>query len=329
MGPSPAARRAFSLLEALLALLVFVVVLGLLAYVASRAREAAVRSHCQNNLKQIVLAIHNYAGTYNSQLPALYSAPPRRLWANGKGDTYPQAFLLGIIPFVEADAFYKHAMDPSTNGRTWNGQIPAHSGRGPIYANAFANCYVCPADTTNSIEQTTAIGWCGSSYAGNYQVFGTEDWGPKYKIGDIPDGTSATVFIAERIAQFPGPAGRFTDPDGAPQQAYNLWAWPAGCPPSPPTAYTKPVPHNATLFAYGNLHGAARPYGYGPMVFERPQFGVSPLEADYRLVQSGHPTVVQVAMGDGSARAIAAGVSQPTWQNAILPNNSHELGPDW
>ena len=92
----------------------------------------------------------------------------------------------------------------------------------------------------------------------------------------IPDGSSSTVFVADRFAQFPGPGGQYVDPDAVTQQANNLWLWPCHVAPNPPTAYTWPVPQNAAVFAYYDVKAD---YGYGPAVFFPPQLGDALQEA--------------------------------------------------
>jgi hypothetical protein len=328
MDPYPSVRRQFRLTDLLVVVAVVCILVGLFLPGISRVRVPSAYSQCCNNVKQIVLAIHSYTDYFKGALPPESSAPRDDAWADKKGNTYPQSLFFTILPFIEGDALYRAGMEPSTNGRTWMGQYTIGSATSPIYSHGFFRVYVCPADPTNSPQQTTPSGWVGGSYAANYQVFGTENWAPKYKLVDIPDGTNNTVLIAERFAYFPGPAGRFTDPAGAAQQAGNLWAWPANCGTSPPTAYTTPVPQNAAIFAYGNLRNAPA-YGYGPAVFSTPQIGIDPTHADFRLVQSGHESVVLVAMADGSVRGVAASVSQPTWQSAVLPADGTPLGTDW
>jgi hypothetical protein len=86
------------------------------------------------------------------------------------------------------------------------------------------------------------------------------------------------------------------------------------------------VPQNAAMFAYGD---PTEEIGYGKVVFDQPQIGIRPPQADYRLVQSGHVAVVQVAMADGTARGVSASVTQATWQNAVTPADGNPLGSDW
>jgi type II secretory pathway pseudopilin PulG len=320
-------RRGITLFQLLVVIAIIAILIGLLLPAVQKVREAAARTQCQNNLKQIVLAIHNYAGTFQAKLPALYSAPKNGAISN------PQSLFFTVLPYLEQDNMYKigmgggpggPALDPNDKNvnLTWMNALPG----GKIYSHGFVNTCICPSDPTNSSTQPTAFGWVGSSYGANYQVFGTNDWGPQFNIGTIPDGTSNTIFLADRYAQFPGEKGVFTDPDGKKQHANTLWAWPANHGTKPPTQYMKAVPQNTAMFGYQNLVTGK---GYGKVVFDKPQIGVLPAQADYRLVQSGHFAGVNVAMGDGSVRLVSSSVQQTTWEHAITPADGVPLGNDW
>jgi type II secretory pathway pseudopilin PulG len=363
-------RRAFRLIELILAVACVAILLGLVLPLLHRTKRTAINAECANNLKMIVLGSHTYAIVYGNALPPLTSDIAR-----GKSDAYNGGILFSILPYNDSLSLSQFDTLKTTRpAATWAAHIREEPPGTPELQARPIKCYLCPADDTvtrglAASQVTPPDTWAASSYAANYQVFGTVNdlsstgtptpgWGnycgPKYNIGNIPDGVSNTIFFGEQFAAC-GPA------------AGNLWAYPGIGNYSDATAYpvtpsgamivNTPTHSNSAAWApvFANGH---KIYGYtsggrGGSIFEfntqspprdsielpyspraywdaPPQDRATPAECDKSRLQSGHLSVaVLVGMGDGSVRAINGLVSQHSWYCAIVPDDGTAFDETW
>jgi prepilin-type N-terminal cleavage/methylation domain-containing protein len=167
MSRSARPRPAFTLIELLVVIAIVGVLIGLLLPAVQKVREAANRTRCTNNLKQIGLALHNIHSVYDC-MPPLCSPDG---WTNttqaGPFTGFNYTVFTWLLPFVEQDAIFRMLQPGGGHycGGQWNRTVPL---------------YLCPSDTSydpgtgfSLITYGGANSFSGSSYLANYYVFGT------------------------------------------------------------------------------------------------------------------------------------------------------------
>src|ERR1700726_4447030 len=106
---SKATHRGFTLIELLVVIAIIAILIGLLVPAVQKVRDAAARAQCQNNLKQIGLATHNYESTYKTLPPVLLRLSFQDPDPNAKfaGSNISAASLTLILPFTKQDPLYR------------------------------------------------------------------------------------------------------------------------------------------------------------------------------------------------------------------------------
>ena len=142
-------RSAFTLIELLVVIAIIGVLVGLLLPAVQQAREAARRNACTNNMKQIGLAVHNYADANQEELPMCTWYGGRN--AAGKKDLGSP--FVALLPFMEQLALYSN-LDVTSSSTHVHAQRPNGAGT-PRVRNTVLPGLVCPSDG-NGIVPTGA-----------------------------------------------------------------------------------------------------------------------------------------------------------------------------
>jgi len=205
MASSPRPLRGFTLVELLVVIAIIATLIGLLLPAVQSAREAARRSSCSNNQKQLGLSMHSYH-TAKRSLP-----PGNKQFTNAAGSPVKSPTVAFLLPFIEE----RTRADLYNFNKAWDVQVAV--------VGQLIPPYQCPSDVSRTMDSAQGVeGDRKGSYGINWgqNTFGqpfttaqakapfSANYGAKFS--EITDGTSKTLMLMEMI-QAPSEAGQTVD----------------------------------------------------------------------------------------------------------------------
>ncbi|MDB4637369.1 DUF1559 domain-containing protein [Planctomycetaceae bacterium] len=314
-------QRGFTLIELLVVIAIIAVLVALLLPAVQQAREAARRSACKNNLKQIGLALHNYHDTYNS-LPLGVR--------NDQGNRWGMSWFVGILPYVDQAPLYNQ-LNPSA----------AHSGyigNGAVANRKTISVLACPSSPMDPINKDTGRGWtqrphyigisgatngdgftnptnsnqfntnncCSATPQGIRSVNGVLVPSKGLTFATIQDGTSNTIAVGECSAFFYDAAGN------SPRAVNSNHGWMMG------TNSGSQRPGNRTF----NLTTIR----YAPNTTNDSLPGTGNNDGENNGIYSAHTGGVQILLADGSVRFLSENISMLTLRRLATRNDGQPVG---
>lgn len=311
-------RPGFTLIELLVVIAVIAILIALLLPAVQQAREAARRTQCQNHLKQICLALHNYESAHRTFPPGTLGWP----WVFSA-----QAQLL---PFVD-QAAVRNLLDFTRPPLTFGGAFP-DAAANESAARTRISLFLCPSDAEGvegsdfggiSYPACTGSGLVnnGSSANADGVIFARSN----VRFSDITDGTSVTAAFGESIL------GSGTDTTGpAPTEALRQVI---ELPMATATTPAACVPGGSTLWSgqrgakWINGHYADTLYNhyYAPNAIT-PDCNNGFHSAALTAARSLHPGGVHTALCDGSVRFVTENVDLVIWRGLATRAKKEVLG---
>ena len=311
-GPHQLNRsRGFTLVELLVVIAIIGVLVALLLPAVQAAREAARRSQCQNNLKQLGLGLHMHHDTYK-KFPVGFNEPATGLPV---GDYHEATWAYFILPFIEQQALYDLAVRTDRFG----------SAPGPNLQRLFSAVIptmLCPSDV--EVELIGTSNRARGNYVANNGIgplAGERNTSPVSRgangvfianrglgMRDLIDGSSNTAVISE-LLKVPGTPGTNFDFRGV--QSY----------PEGPFYHHNRTPNTNIADEIRN--------NYCISIDRAPCTGTYAAYNSRALLLSArslHPGGVQVLLGDGSARFVSDTININTWQWLGIPDDGNVLG---
>ncbi len=309
-------RSAFTLIELLVVIAIIAVLVGLLLPAISKVQEAAARTQCVSNLRQMGLAVKAYAQQHKKWPPMTQ----RYVESGPNKNEVHGGLLYNILPFMEEGPLYRDGV-AEPDHQSWNGFLSSD----PSFRvrQVVLKMYQCPADASisdNGFPNNRGTDWSAASYAGNYLMFGQNSQSGWRTSSEsyiaVQDGDSNTVAFAEKF----GACGKRNDPNSYSPHSANLamypWAW-------VPRWFPMYGCNSSNCENYATKNGLAFTWNLAP------QFDIRQKDCDLFRAQSFHKNQHNIVLLDGHVKTLGAALTKETWIAVSDPADGGLIGEDF
>lgn len=332
-------REGFTLVELLVVIAIIAVLAALLMPAVQQAREAARRSQCTNNMKQLGLAMHNYHDQWGTfPIGALHSQTPGLSRRLDRGSS----FFVALLPFLEQSNLFSELSDAAVGG-VGNTDVSTNI-NGPVFDGQQFSVLSCPssplpqmtdplATTPRGVMMPTYVGISGAATLGgrpnpdaeptyNGVMAGSGILVPNRSVAfsDVTDGTSNTMMLGEQSAFEEDASGNRIDLRSSNSHGAWVGSTGSGTPGDGTWFCTNFQTWNITTVRYPiNFLDATAAQAAGAS-------GLGPQDGANRPVQSIHPAGANIVLTDGSVRFLGESVDFTLLTNLANRNDGNELG---
>ena len=315
-------RRGFTLIELLVVIAIIAILIALLLPAVQQAREAARRTQCKNNLKQIGLALHNYESTHTILPAGTFNTIAGTGGISNDSSPHPM-----ILPYFEQSAAY-NLFDFNVNINTHANNLQARQQKLPVLScpsHPTSPGFVISGQCPSGCGMTNYVQSLGNNanYASNNGPFGRR-YGARFR--DFVDGMSNTAMFGEiLLGPSDGTATSGVVPAASPDYYATATRVPYATWDGSPTGDTIAVPEcdNAATSA---MRYRGKQYYRGNVVTTYYSHTLTPnskrrdcirdigFDRGHMAARSFHEGGAHVLLGDGAVRFASENVDENVWR---------------